>query len=323
MKRLKMLRIVVSIVMLLFAMGISAQSNGDKLFMEGQKLQQTRTIAAQNQAIKKFKAAKVVYTAAEKKTMCDNQIAICNSNIAALKNSNRPLKQGSVEQEKEPDFSLSSNEVVFDGGKADFCSVVVKSDLKNWIVTLPEDLENKNFAKVSRSNDSLSIYIEVEANPLTIERHQTINVTLGDKTETITVTQRKKPVTLSASTNFLEFNLKGKGKSFELYTNSDSIVPSNNNLTWYVESKPEWIDINLTVKKTGGVKKFFADGLTAGKKLISGSTAELAEDVKVSDITISATPLLKSDSEYFTGRRGEVVFASQDKRFKLIVIQQK
>ena len=135
MKRLKMLRIVVSIVMLLFAMGISAQSNGDKLFMEGQKLQQTRTIAAQNQAIKKFKAAKVVYTAAEKKTMCDNQIAICNSNIAALKNSNRPLKQGSVEQEKEPDFSLSSNEVVFDGGKADFCSVVVKSDLKNWIVT--------------------------------------------------------------------------------------------------------------------------------------------------------------------------------------------
>ena len=84
-KKLLVLRNIVTILILIVTHTISAQSNGDKLFMEGQALQQKQTIVSQNQAIKKFEAAKVVYTTADKKKMCDNQIAICNNNISSLK----------------------------------------------------------------------------------------------------------------------------------------------------------------------------------------------------------------------------------------------
>ena len=64
---------------------VALAQNGDKLFIDGQKLQQTMTVAFQNAAIQKFKAAKVAYTTADKKKMCDNQIAICNKNISQIK----------------------------------------------------------------------------------------------------------------------------------------------------------------------------------------------------------------------------------------------
>ncbi len=70
-------------VLIFFAVCVAAgaQSSGDKLFLEGQNLQKVLTVGSQNAAIKKFTAAKVVYMTADKKKMCDNQIAVCRSNI--------------------------------------------------------------------------------------------------------------------------------------------------------------------------------------------------------------------------------------------------
>lgn len=322
-KKLLILRNFVTILILMVTHTISAQSNGDKLFMEGQALQQKQTIASQNQAIKKFEAAKVVYTTADKKKMCDNQITICNNNISSLKKvstkETKDKKQTVAVQEV--NLALSQNRLIFDGDKKGTSNVAVTAPSIDWSFKFSQNIEGEeNFAKATRSSDAKSIDIEVEANPYTIERYQSLVVTFENTTDTLLISQRGKEVTLSTSSNLLEFKLKGGNKTIELYTNSDSIISSNNGLTWYVDSKPEWIETSVEVKKE---KSVIGKGLSALKGLVS-STAKAATtaDVKTSTVMIVARPLPKSDPSYSSGRRGEVVFVSQDKTYKITIIQQ-
>lgn len=309
---------------LILAVNVSAQSNGDKLFMEGQTLQQTQTIAAQNQAIKKFQAAKIVYTTAEKKQMCDNQISICNSNIASLrKGGNRNTNsQPQIISVQETKLALSSNHISFDGDKQGIYSIAVTAPSVDWNFKFLEGIEGEeNFVKATRSNDAKSIEIQVEANPYTINRRQNLLVSYENTTDTVHITQSGKEVTLSTDNNLLEFKSKGGNKSIELYTNSDSIIASNNGLTWYIVSKPDWVDLSVEVSKE---KSALGKGVSVLKKLVSSTaTAAMAEDVKVSAIKVVAHPLLKSDPAFSTGRKGEIVFASQDKTYKITIFQQK
>ena len=322
-KILLWLKCVATIFLLMVSTTVSAQSNGDKLFMEGQALQQKQTIASQNQAIKKFEAAKVVYTSADKKKMCDNQIAICNNNISSLK---KVSSKGSKEKKQtvtvqETKLALSKNFILFDGDKKGVYSINVTAPSIDWSFKSSDGVEGEeNFVKATRSSDAKSIDIEVEANPSTLERHQSFVATYESTTDTLLVSQSGKEVTLSTSSNLVEFKLKGGSKSIELYTNSDSIVTSNNGLTWYVESKPEWIETSVEVNKE---KSLVGKGLSALKGLVSSTAkAATAADVKTSIVKIVAISLPKSDPSYSTGRRGEIVFASQNKTYKITVIQQ-
>lgn len=306
--------------MLMLATICAAQTNGDKLFLEGQTLQKEKNIASQNQAIKKFKAAKVIYTTPEKKKMCDNQIAICNSNIASLrKKPDDRHKTGSLVSENK--LFLSQNSISFDGDKNGATSIAVTAPNQEWHFRLSEGVEGEdNFVKANRSSDSKSIDIEVSPNPYTTERHQSVLVLYGNLTETLIVSQSGRDVNLSTNTNLIEFKLKGGSKTLELYTNSDSIVASNNGLTWYVESKPDWIETSVEVKKK---KSTLGKGLSAIKGLVSGSSSAATEtDVKMSSVKIVARPLPKNDPEYATGRRGEIIFASQEKKHTVTIIQQ-
>lgn len=322
-KILLWLKCVATILLLMVSTTVSAQSNGDKLFMEGQALQQKQTIASQNQAIKKFEAAKVVYTSADKKKMCDNQIAICNNNISSLK---RVSSKGSKEKKQtvtvqETKLALSKNFILFDGDKKGVYSINVTAPSIDWSFKSSDGVEGEeNFVKATRSSDAKSIDIEVEANSSTLERHQSFVVSYESTTDTLLVSQSGKEVTLSTSSNLVEFKLKGGSKSLELYTNSDSIITSNNGLTWYVESKPEWIETSVEVNKE---KSVVGKGLSALKRLVSSTAkAATAADVKTSIVKIVAISLPKSDPSYSTGRRGEIVFASQNKTYKITVIQQ-
>ncbi|MGM9869142.1 MAG: formylglycine-generating enzyme family protein [Sodaliphilus sp.] len=72
------------ISMLIIALSAQAQSAADRLYMQGQQLQLTRTVSAQKQAIAKFSAAKKAYDSKAKKAMCDHQIQICHQNIKAI-----------------------------------------------------------------------------------------------------------------------------------------------------------------------------------------------------------------------------------------------
>lgn len=314
-----------TILLLCATFNALAQSNGDKLFMEGQKLQQTQTVAAQKKAIKKFESAKVVYTTTDKKKMCDNQIAICNKNIISIEEKDRIKKNksslDSSHREKKVSFAVSQNQVQFDGEKNGSVVVNVESPSHEWAFNLPEGIDGEtNFVEVSKSSDSLSLKISAKANPTTIARTQTINVTHGSFVKKIVVKQHGKDVNFSGSTSLLEFGVKGGSKSFELYTNSDFTVTTNNNLTWYVESKPVWVEVSVEAKKKKGI---VGKGISAIKGLVEGKAeAASAKDVKTSNIKVVAVPLIKSDKEYQTGRRGEIIFASQDKKYKVIVVQQ-
>lgn len=314
---------IVTILILMCAMTVSAQSNGDKLFMEGQALQQKQTIASQNQAIKKFEAAKVVYTSADKKKMCDNQIAICKNNISSLK---RGVSKGSKDKKQnvtvqESKLALSKNRLFFDGDKKGTSNIVVTAPSIGWNFKSSEGIEGEeNFVKATRSSDAKSIDIEVEANSSTLERHQSFVVSYENMTETLFVSQSGKEVTLSTNSNLVEFKLKGGRKSIELYTNSDSIISSNNGLTWYVLSKPEWIETNVDVNKE---KSVVGKGLSALKGIVSSKAkAANAADVKTSIVKIVALAIPKSSPSYSSGRKGDIVFASQDKTYKITVIQQ-
>lgn len=321
--KIQLLRHTYVIIMLMIAMVGYAQSNGDKLFMEGQALQQKQTIASQNQAIKKFEAAKVVYTSADKKRMCDNQIAICNNNIFSLK---RASSKGSKDKKQtvavqEVKLTLSKNSILFDSDKKGMSRIAVVAPSTDWNFKSSEVTEGEeNFVRATRSSDAKSIDIEVEANPSTLERHQRFIVSYENVADTLLISQRGKEVTLSTNSNLVEFKLKGGSKSIELYTNSDSIIASNNGLTWYVESKPEWLETSVEVRKE---KSVVGKGLSALKGLVSSKAkAASAADVKMSTVKIVVLPLSKSNPLYSTGRKGEIVFASQDKTYKINVIQQ-
>ena len=322
-KNYLVLRSIVIILVLMVASTVTAQSNGDKLFMEGQALQQKQTIASQNQAIKKFEAAKVVYTTADKKRMCDNQITICNNNISSLKkvSSKGTKEKKQIVAVQEVKLALSQNLLTFDGDKKGTSSIAVTAPSIDWSFKLSEGIEGEeNFAKATRSSDAKSINIEVDANPYTIERRQSLVVIYNNTADTLLITQSGKEVTLSTNSNLLEFKLKGGNKSIEIYTNSDSIISSNNGLTWCVYSKPDWIETSVEVNKE---KSVVSKGFSALKGLVSSTAKAATEaDVKTSTVKIIASPLPKSDPSYSTGRRGEVIFVSQDKIYKITVIQQ-
>ena len=55
------LKLLMVVVFSLSAMGSYAQSIGDKLFAQGQKLQMVQTVKSQKQAISKFIAAQKAY----------------------------------------------------------------------------------------------------------------------------------------------------------------------------------------------------------------------------------------------------------------------
>lgn len=312
MKSNKLFKLLSLVVMLFVAIPSNAQSDADKLFLAGQELQKVMKVNSQRQAIKKFQSARAIYATAEKKTMCDNQIAICNKNIKSI--TPAPTSKTSTKTETKK-FELSQDLVEFDGERMGSANVVVEASTMEWNFEVTDN-GTESFAKVTRSSDAKSIDIVVEANTKTIGREQIVNVNYGNDKKAITIRQDGKLVTLSTSKNVLEFPLKGGKKAIEIYTNSDSIVASNNDLTWYVESKPDWVEINVEVKKKKGLLDKVA---STAKNIVAGSAAAAsAEDVKTSEVNVVVTPLLKNDP----GRKGEVIFASQDKRYKIIVMQQ-
>lgn len=317
-------RYIVTVIILMTSIVVSAQSNGDRLFMEGQAFQQKQTIVSQNQAIKKFRAAKVVYTSADKKKMCDNQIAICYSNISSLRKGTQKGNKEKIQivSVHEPNLSLSQSTICFDGDKKGTATITVDAPSEKWEFKTSDGIDGEsNFVKATKSVDSKSLNIEVDANPYTIKRHQSVIALYQNIADTLLVEQRGKDVTLTTNENLLEFKLKGGEKSLEIYTNSDSIVNSNNGLTWYVASKPDWIVVSVEVKKEKSVfKKFFEDvGDTFSSLVEDTPTAATASDTKTSKLKIIARTLPKNDP----GRIGEIHFVSQDKTCKITVVQQK
>ena len=315
MKTMSRLRLISVTFFMCLSMSVFAQANADKLFNEGQKLMEKGTRQSYALAIKKFKAAKALYATEAKKKLCDDQIRLCKPSPTP-----NPKPKPKPEPTPEPAFAVSKNRIDFEGDKAGSLNIAVTAPSLDWQLNIPTGIAGEeNFVKANRSNDAKSVDIVVDPNPTTINRQQTINVRLGAQKETITVVQSGKPVRLSSSENLVEVGLKGGKKSLEIYTNSDSTITSNNNLTWYIESKPGWVEITSEVQKKKG---FLNKALNSINNIVSSTAVDAgAADTKTSDVKVIIQKVEKSDPAYLSGRTGEIVIASQDKKIRIMVQQ--
>ena len=302
------LRTFFCILIMVIAVRASAQSTGDKLFNEGLKLQQEGTSVSLNAAIKKFSAAKAVYTVAEKKKKCDVQVSKCRRMLKALTVAPPPEEEEvvTVQQPDIPTFSLKTNPVVFDAGNG-FCTVSVLSNRTDWHALKDfESYDTEDFVKIDQTKDEKGLFIEVGENPKTTMRRQCFYIYVDDKGdvgELLRVIQKGKPVVMGCSVNTLEYGLKGGTKSLKIYTNSDSVLSSG--LCWGLVSKPDWIELTAV----------------DAKKLSKGKTPPTPGLVKEASMKLKAAPIKKGTPEYSTGRMGEIVFGSQKMRYKVIVVQ--
>lgn len=204
---MNLLKILICFILSFSLTDAFAQSNGDKLFLEGQQLQKTLTLKAQTQAIKKFQAAKVVYTTAGKKKMCDNQIAICNDNIKSIKRKTKPSSGTDNSKKKEHEESAGTSDTVKSSAPAarkdirltlsesrlDFKgkpkegatqSVVVNCNYDDWEISSKPD-----WVTVYTATGKFSV--EAQENGTDKERSGVIKVKCGDKEVDLVVNQAK------------------------------------------------------------------------------------------------------------------------------------
>ena len=197
------LKLLMVVVFSLSAMGSYAQSIGDKLFAQGQKLQMVQTVKSQKQAISKFIAAQKAYDSKAKKNMCDNQIAICKGNIKTLsqkqtvrkpkvrKSKNVIVEDDRAEMvpkiEREPvNLYLSVSYIEFKaaGKVSDKHDVVVNCNYNDWKLSCPE------WVHVAKNGNTL--ILTASANSTSEERSCKLTVTCYDKTAELVIYQKSK-----------------------------------------------------------------------------------------------------------------------------------
>ena len=197
------LKLLMVVVFSLSAMGSYAQSIGDKLFAQGQKLQMVQTVKSQKQAISKFIAAQKAYDSKAKKNICDNQIAICKGNIKTLsqkqtvrkpkvrKSKNVIVEDDRAEMvpkiEREPvNLYLSVSYIEFKAaGKVSYKhEVVVNCNYNDWKLSCPE------WVHVAKNGNTL--ILTASANSTSEERSCKLTVTCYDKTAELVIYQKSK-----------------------------------------------------------------------------------------------------------------------------------
>lgn len=309
MKRITIyLRLTLFYFILCTACPLYAQtSRGDQLFAEGQAFQKKKQY---QKAIAKYKAAKVAYTSLEKKQMCDDQIKLCKPTTVST------TKDDVIEQQKKDSLVISSKHITFEADKEGTVEISVITGDSCWNVdTTTRIYGDSAFTTVKKTSDGKGMRIYTGINNTTLARHQHIFITTSECRDTIFVEQKGKNVTLRTNENILNYKKKGGSKSIEVITNSDSIVASNNNECWYVESKPDWIEANVDMTVQTSTANLM-------NLLSTKAKVTLSADEKASKLSITVVPLLKTDSEYSIGRKGEVVIAAQSRKYKIIVVQQ-
>ena len=213
--------------MLCLAIVVQAQSTGDRLFQQGKQLQATMTVASQNSAIGKFRAAKVAYTTSTKKSACDTEIAVCQSNIRRIQNPTPPKPIGGpkpggkgggtgngigstyVRDDVIPELEVSEDSIVFEAETVSENAPVVK------VQTLPVDPtwtfrqdSEVGWCDVERTDTTLTFRLKAQ-NTSSLARSFIVNVSYGTAKKTIKVMQKGKPFKLEVDKSQIIFGKDG------------------------------------------------------------------------------------------------------------------
>lgn len=309
----------------LFAVGASAQANAEAAFKQGQSYQQTMTIAAQDKAIERFTKAKKMYDAAKDKKKCDNAIQVSvnikkklrNSNGNSSRNRSHNVETEEVSASAHPMLGVSNNFFQLESDSKTV-SVTVTTKSESWEATPISGSDGTNFLTVHKKDDD-SFDISCEKNTSTKKRSQKVAVTAGDYKKEIVVEQQGLPVILRLGENLWECSWKGGDKTIEVYCNSETTVKDNNEQNWRVESKPDWVSVTFATKKKQGL---LGKAGNFAKKLVKGE-AEVNDDptLKQTTANVVVEKLKSGTSEFTSGRKGEVVFVSDNQRATLMVVQ--
>lgn len=199
----KFLKLLMAAVMLLLPLMLKAQSSCDALFQEGQKLQQTMTVVAQNKAIALFQKAKACYDSAERKSICDQQIRTCRAIIQRLgsgsSTANRNRKhveetdttapKPKVEEPKKPErndiqLSAGKNKIEFKGKGGQVLTVKIKCNYDDW-----EVVEQPEWVTITMGPNA--IMVSADENDTDEKRDGFIKIACGDESISIFVSQKK------------------------------------------------------------------------------------------------------------------------------------
>lgn len=307
----------------IFAITASAQANADAAFKQGQSYQQKMTIAAQNKAIERFVKAKKMYDAAKDKKKCDNAIQVSVNIKKKLRNSggntnrNRHVETEEVRASSQSVLGVSNNYFKL-GPDPKTVSVTVTTKNDSWEANAISGSDGTNFVIVQKRDDD-SFDISCEKNTSTKKRTQKVEVTTGDYKKVIVVEQQGVPIILRLGENLWECSWKGGDKTIEVYCNSETTVKDNNEQNWRVESKPDWVSVTFATKKKQGL---LGKAGNFAKKLVKGE-ADVNDDLSLRQtmVNVVVEKLKNGTSEFTSGRKGEIIFVSDDQRATLMVVQ--
>lgn len=309
----------------IFAITASAQANADAAFKQGQSYQQTMTIAAQDKAIERFVKAKKMYDAAKDKKKCDNAIQVSvnikkklrNSGGNTNRNRNRHGETEEVRESVQSVLGLSNNYFKLESDpKTVSVTVTTKND--SWEANAISGSDGTNFVTVQKRDDD-SFDIICEKNSSTKKRYQKVEVTTGNYKKVIVVEQQGVPIILRLGENLWECSWKGGDKTIGVYCNSETTVKDNNEQNWRVESKPDWVSVTFATKKKQGLLEKAG---SLAKKLVKGEV-DVNDDptLKQTMVNIVVEKLKNGTSEFTSGRKGEIIFVSDNQRATLMVVQ--
>lgn len=306
---------------ILFAIGASAQAAADAKYKEGLSYQKTMTKASQKKAIACFSSAKKMYDSAKNKKQCDAAIQVSKNIINGITPSPNPKPnprpKQNQKQEEVQTLEISNSHFSLEcESKSVSVSVTTKQD--SWEADPISNADGMDFLTIQKKDDD-TFEIICSANTSTKKRSQRVKVTAGGKEEYITVEQQGKPVILRLGENLWECSWKGGDKTIEIYCNSETTVSDNNEQNWHVESKPNWVSVTFATKKKQGI---ISKAISGAKKLVKGGV-EVTDDptLKQTMANIVVEKLKSGTTEFSAGRKGEVVFASDDQRATLMIVQ--
>ena len=145
---------------------------------------------------------------------------------------------------------------------------------------------NASWCRLTKSMDGSELHVTCSPSNSTIQRTASVNIIFGELTHTINIVQKGKAVHLDTDSKFVSFT-KRKGGSKVIIVNceSDTLYAANKN--WIIEERPSW--------------------------------CTLEENQYTLKVTVNK--LTKKDADYKTGRTGDIVLRSQNKKCTIRVDQ--
>lgn len=151
MRRLVIIKILLSSVFFFMSANLLAQENAEKLELLAMEKQKVMTIASQREAIKLFTAAKLAYTYDAGKQRCDNGIETCNRNIKII--------NGDVEKKKLKEEEEERKRLEEERAKAEQDSIAKATDDTHVNVYLDLSATRLDFKGLTKKNDPQKVEV--------------------------------------------------------------------------------------------------------------------------------------------------------------------